>query len=173
MRHVSPKLLRIAACAFLVLPASSCDRSARQSQSESESLARALPAPPPATLPAREQPAEVRSSHDEIELPATAAADSEPIYNVGGEVVKPKKISGRNPDLRSLMRAHRHQGVAIFQAIITKEGRVRDVRILKVGDPELVQPMREALETWRFKPATLHGEPVAVYYNLTLHIRLQ
>jgi outer membrane biosynthesis protein TonB len=30
----------------------------------------------------------------------------------------------------------------------------------------------EAVRKWRFEPATLNGEPVAVYYNFTLNFRL-
>jgi len=30
----------------------------------------------------------------------------------------------------------------------------------------------EAVRKWRFAPATLDGEPVEVYYNLTLDFRL-
>lgn len=106
-------------------------------------------------------------------IQAAAPTDSGPIYNVGGEVLKPERISGDYPDLTSLMRLHRIRNVTIFQVVITKEGRVRDVRFLKLGAPELAQPIREAVEDWRFKPATLDGEPVAVYHNLTLNIRLQ
>jgi len=29
------------------------------------------------------------------------------------------------------------------------------------------------VQQWKFKPATLNGKPVAVYYNLTVNFQLQ
>ena len=101
------------------------------------------------------------------------APESEPVYHVDGDIVKPERISGGYLDVITLGNTLRVRGVTIFQAVITKEGRVRDLRFLKLGAPELAEPIRDAVKSWRFKPATLHGEPVAVYYNMTLHIRLQ
>jgi protein TonB len=31
----------------------------------------------------------------------------------------------------------------------------------------------DAIKQWRFKPATLNGRPVTVYYNLTVNFKLQ
>ena len=31
----------------------------------------------------------------------------------------------------------------------------------------------EAIKSWKFKPATLNGKPVTVYYNLTVNFKLQ
>jgi len=31
----------------------------------------------------------------------------------------------------------------------------------------------KAIKKWKFKPATLNGKPVDVYYNLTVNFRLQ
>jgi protein TonB len=31
----------------------------------------------------------------------------------------------------------------------------------------------EAVKKWKFKPATLNGKPVDVYYNLTVNFTLQ
>ncbi len=31
----------------------------------------------------------------------------------------------------------------------------------------------KAIQQWKFRPATLNGEPVAVYYNLTVNFRLE
>lgn len=37
----------------------------------------------------------------------------------------------------------------------------------------LDQKALEAVREWKFEPATLDGEPVAVYYNLTINFTLQ
>jgi outer membrane biosynthesis protein TonB len=37
----------------------------------------------------------------------------------------------------------------------------------------LEESATSAVKTWTFKPATLNGRPVSVYYNLTVNFRLQ
>ena len=58
--------------------------------------------------------------------------------------------------------------------IIDKAGRVMCVRILSVGRraavqiPGLYDSIRQRLLRWRFKPPTLHGEPVEVRWGMTI-----
>ena len=48
-----------------------------------------------------------------------------------------------------------------------------NTEVLK-GLPEgLSDQATDAISTWVFRPATLFGEPVDVYYNLTVSFRLQ
>jgi len=93
--------------------------------------------------------------------------------HVGGEVRKPEKISAPQPQYTEEARKAKIQGVVIAQAIIDIEGRVGSVRILKGLPHGLSESAIETLKTWRFRPATLEGEPVAVYYNLTMNFRLE
>jgi len=62
-------------------------------------------------------------------------------------------------------------GVCIFQVTISEEGEVGDVEFLNPEDlaPEVRKVITEAVQEWRFSPATRAGEPVAVYYNLIIH----
>jgi protein TonB len=59
------------------------------------------------------------------------------------------------------------------QAIVTKEGDVQDVKVLKGLPMGLDAAAAEAVKKWKFKPATLNGKPVDVYYNLTVNFTLQ
>jgi TonB family protein len=61
----------------------------------------------------------------------------------------------------------------ILEAIIDRDGSVRDVRVLKPLPNGLDQAAMDAVRQWRFKPGTHNGEPVAVFYNLTVNFRLQ
>lgn len=101
-----------------------------------------------------------------------SAEDLSPVRS-GGEVTRPEKISGPNPQYTEIARKARIQGVVIVEAIIDKTGRVRHVRVLKPLPMGLDQSAVEAVSQWKFKPATLHGRPVDVYYNLTINFRLQ
>ena len=61
----------------------------------------------------------------------------------------------------------------IVQAIIDKQGAVTNVKVLKGLPMGLSEQAVEAIKKWKFKPATLNGKPVDVYYNLTVNFRLQ
>jgi TonB family protein len=50
---------------------------------------------------------------------------------------------------------------------------VTDARILKPLPLGLGESALDAVKRWKFKPGTLNGQPVAVYYNLTVTFRLQ
>jgi TonB family protein len=57
----------------------------------------------------------------------------------------------------------------VVEAIIDKQGRVRNPRIATShGELTLVYAVLEALRQWEFEPGTLDGEPVNVYYTLTV-----
>ncbi len=92
---------------------------------------------------------------------------------VGGDVTRPEKISGPNPQYTEIARKARIQGVVIVEAIIDKGGNVTNVRVLKPLPMGLDQAAVDAVQKWKFKPATLNGKPVDVYYNLTVNFRLQ
>ena len=49
----------------------------------------------------------------------------------------------------------------------------KEVKVLKGLPMGLDQAAAEAVKKWRFKPATLNGKPVDVYYNLTVNFTLQ
>jgi TonB family protein len=65
------------------------------------------------------------------------------------------------------------EGTVIVEAIIDKDGSVSSSRILKNQHLGLGLSALEAVCAWRFKPATLKGEPVKVYYVLTVNFSVQ
>ena len=95
-----------------------------------------------------------------------------PIH-VGGDVQAPEKINAPSPQYTEIARKARIQGVVIVQAIIGKDGSVQNVKLLKGLPMGLDKAAMDAVKSWRFKPATLNGKPVSVYYNLTVNFSLQ
>ena len=63
------------------------------------------------------------------------------------------------------------EGTVIVEAIIEKDGSVSHGRILQDQPLGLGLSALEAVCDWRFKPATLKGEPVKVYYVLTVNFK--
>ncbi len=131
--------------------------------------------PEPIRLPEEIQP--------EIDIPDTdiifgipegpPAAEPEGPIRVGGDVKPPEKLVAPSPQYTEIARKARIQGVVIVEAIIDKEGSVTNVKILKGLPMGLDSAAADAVQKWKFKPATLNGKPVAVIYNLTVNFRLQ
>jgi TonB family protein len=90
-----------------------------------------------------------------------------------GDVTRPIKISGPNPQYTEVARKARIQGVVIVEAIIDKSGSVVGVRVLRPLPMGLDAAAVEAVRQWKFQPATLEGQPVDVLYNLTVNFRLK
>ena len=92
---------------------------------------------------------------------------------VGGEVKEPIEISRVRPQYPEAARKARMQGVVILEAIITKEGSVADVRVLRGINPLLDNAAMRAVQQWKYKPATFNGRPVPVYLTVTVTFTLQ
>jgi len=92
---------------------------------------------------------------------------------IAGNVMAPVRIYAPDPHYPEEARHARVQGVVILQTIIDLAGNVTDVRVLKGLPSGLTEAAVEAVSSWRFKPATLEGKPVAVYYLVTVSFSVQ
>ena len=89
------------------------------------------------------------------------------------EMERPIRISGEDPQYTEMARRVRLEGVVILRAVITREGRVRDLSVVKPLGLGLEESALSAVEKWRFEPARLHGEPIDVVYRVTVRFRLR
>lgn len=92
---------------------------------------------------------------------------------VTGAVRPPVRLSGRQPLYTELARRVRREGVVILDAVIDTEGRVTEVEILRGLGLGLDEEVVDAVSSWRFRPATLGGQPLAVVYTLTVRFELR
>lgn len=85
-------------------------------------------------------------------------------------VIAPQKIRSPKPEFPPGKREIQEPVIVVVQAIVDKTGRVRDPLILQSeGEFTLVCAALEAMWKWEFTPATLNGEPVDVWYNLSVN----
>ncbi len=148
--------------------------------------AKRIPIPDP--TPDDPEPLEIEQLIEvDLELPETDPAlfgipDAPPdavafghgdVLQVGGGVVGPEKIFFPKPLYSEDARKGRVQGVVILQAIVDAMGNISEVEVLKPLPLGLTESALETVRSWRFKPATLDGQPVAVYLNLVVSFSLQ
>jgi len=88
-------------------------------------------------------------------------------------VIRPVLLDGPQPRYTETARRAGVQGTVVVEAIIDEQGRVTNASILKALPMGLDQAAVEAVKSWRFKPATLAGRAVKVFYTLTVHFSLQ
>jgi|SRR5271155_971782 len=65
----------------------------------------------------------------------------------------------------------RIEGTVVLQAVIDKDGTVRDVRV-QSGPTLLAQAAMDAVKQWRYRPYLLNGEPVEVDSQITITFNL-
>ena len=90
---------------------------------------------------------------------------------VGGEIKEPKKVRNVNPVYPKIAQAAKVSGVVILEATISKEGEVRDVKVLR-SIPMLDNAAIEAVRQWRYTPTLLNGVPVDIIMTVTVNFTL-
>ena len=103
---------------------------------------------------------------------APPEVDTGPIH-MTSEVTAPVKLFAPAPKYPEMARLIGVQGVVVVEAIIDTEGSVNSVRVLRAPPRGLGEAAVTAIKSWRFEPALLNGQPVAVYYNLTVNFTIQ
>lgn len=98
-------------------------------------------------------------------------APGEPIV-IDDKTTEPRVVTKVAPEYTEMARKARVQGMVIVQAVIGQDGRISGTKILKGLPMGLDQQAVAAIKQWEFEPATRDGQPVAVYYNLTVEFRL-
>ncbi len=63
------------------------------------------------------------------------------------------------------------QGLVEFRAIISKEGNIQNLQLVR-GHPLLVTAARDAILQWRYKPTLLNGQPVEVSTDILVNFTL-
>jgi Gram-negative bacterial TonB protein C-terminal len=87
---------------------------------------------------------------------------------VGGEVTLPALIHRVEPAIPAGERSKiRRQPWMLFQLTIDSSGNVVDVTPLRSTDQVLLPYVVAAIKQWKYRPATLRGRPVSVFFNIT------
>jgi protein TonB len=91
---------------------------------------------------------------------------------VGGNVQAANLINQVKPNYPPLAKQARIQGTVELSAVIGKDGRVQDLKVVR-GHPLLVQAALDAVKNWIYRPTMLNGEPVEVSTTIDVNFTLQ
>jgi protein TonB len=90
---------------------------------------------------------------------------------IGGNVVAANLINPVKPVYPPLAKMARQQGTVKFEAMISKEGTIEDLKLIS-GPPLLVQAAMDAVKQWRYRPTILNGEPTEVQTTIDVNFSL-
>jgi TonB family protein len=123
-------------------------------------------APPP--VPTETQPP------TETAPQVNVATDNGGVYSAvpaGG--TQPEETDRVVPRYPMMARRAGIQGPVVVRGIVRRDGTIDNVEVIRDLPYGLGEAARDAVSQWHFRPATVHGEPIDVYYTVTVNFRLQ
>lgn len=93
----------------------------------------------------------------------------------GDGITMPRLLTRVEPEYPRVARDDRLTGRIVTEFILDRDGIPRAPMVLSMtpGGEELAGAAVEAVKQWRYEPASLHGEPVAVRYNIVVVFALE
>jgi general secretion pathway protein A len=104
-------------------------------------------------------------------LSSSVPGPAPPATSTAGKLQPPKIVS--SPPLSSSLvaRTEKMEGVVVIDALIDATGKVTDMRVIS-GFPRLTGAAMDALRTWKYEPARLNGQPIAMRMKVSINFSL-
>lgn len=104
--------------------------------------------------------------------PTARAADSGPIYKVGGNVSRPQLILKVDPVYTNAARNAKLSGEVLLHLVVDSEGHARDILVVKGLGMGLDEKAVAAVKKWKFAPGRKDGTPVSTRATIQVNFRL-
>lgn len=144
-------------------------------QLEVGSSAPAEPEPGQTETAAAEQlPPEESLPPEPMAEPRTAELPPDGVFRTvpaGG--TQPEEIDRAVPRYPMRARNAGIEGTVVVRGIVRRDGTIDNLEVIKDLPYGLGDEARRAVARWRFRPATYQGEPIDVYYTVTVNFRLR
>lgn len=102
----------------------------------------------------------------------SAQPKQETVYKVGKDVSAPQITQSPDPEYSEEARKKSVQGRCVLKLVVDQQGIPRDIKVIRSVGYGLDEKAVEAVQKWRFKPATLNGHPVSVQINVEVTFNL-
>jgi TonB family protein len=90
---------------------------------------------------------------------------------VGGDVQQPRPIRSVPPVYPAIAKSNHVAGDVKMDALIDSAGNVKEIKVIS-GPPLLQQAAEDALRQWKYEPARLDGQPVAIHLSVVMKFRI-
>ena len=101
------------------------------------------------------------------------SAQEAQIYKPGPGITDPVVVFEKKPSYTAAAMRARVQGSVEMEAVIDTAGKPTDIKVVRGLEPSLDKNAVEALEGWRFKPATKDGKAVPILVTIEMTFRLR
>jgi TonB family protein len=92
--------------------------------------------------------------------------------HIGGQLKQPKLISSQPAAYPPLALRAKLQGVVVIDVLVDTSGKVASMKVIS-GLADLQQAAMEAVHNWKYEPAQLNGQPIAVHTRVSVNFHLQ
>lgn len=104
--------------------------------------------------------------------PPDAKSTSVAAVSVPSGVMAGKRIGGPMPVYPQDAKQARAQGTVVLKALIGRDGKIHDLKVISAPYPSLVESAMGAVSQWEYKPYLLNGDPVEVDTQINVVYRL-
>ncbi|MGH9325724.1 MAG: energy transducer TonB [Terriglobia bacterium] len=104
--------------------------------------------------------------------PGTGGGRGGGAFSVGGDVTQPIPIYAPDPPYSEQARKAKYQGSVVLSIVVDSQGMVHNIQVVKPLGLGLDQEAVKTVRTWKFKPGTRNGAPVAVQMLVEVTFRL-
>jgi TonB family protein len=94
------------------------------------------------------------------------------LHQSGDGVRPPRAIYSPDPDYSEQARREKYMSVVRVAGTVDPQGAFTDLCLVQAAGAGLDEEAMETVKTWKFEPATLRGEPVAIRLNVEVSFRL-
>lgn len=102
-------------------------------------------------------------------------SDGQPVFlpNPSEGIAPPKAINQHDPTYAEVAREAKVQGTCVLNVVINKQGLPEQIEVAKPLGVGLDDASIKAVRDWRFQPAMMSGQPVAVLVSVEVDFRLR
>jgi TonB family protein len=105
-------------------------------------------------------------------IPLAVLQADDTIYKVGGDVTPPRVVKKQEPGYTNEAREAKVEGTILLSLVIEADGTTSNIAVKRGLGYGLDEKAKEAVGTWRFKPAQRKGEPVRASATVAVNFRL-